>query len=235
MSRRCAIFDLDRTVTCRGTWARFLLHANRDRPGVVLPAALRLLWRAVLWKLRLATRDDMKEAGLATLTWATRRRLEALGDSFAAREVATGLRPGALRQIEAHRNDGDTLILLTAAPEITALPIARRLGFDHVICTPIEWSQKGHPTGKVALPNCYGAVKAARLDALARDLGGIDLVAAYSDHASDIGLLRAARRGIAVNPSRALRRIAGAEGLEIVDWGRPLPVPTANTTPEIAT
>ncbi|MDT8345423.1 MAG: HAD-IB family hydrolase, partial [Thermohalobaculum sp.] len=214
MSRRCAIFDLDRTVTCRGTWARFLLHANRDRPGV-LPAALRLLWRAMLWKLRLATRDDMKEAGLATLTWATRRRLEALGESFAAREVATGLRPGALRQIEAHRRDGDTLILLTAAPEITALPIARRLGFDHVICTPIEWSEAGHPTGKVALPNCYGAVKAARLDALARDLGGIDLVAAYSDHVSDIGLLRTARCGVAVNPSRALRRIAEAEGFEI--------------------
>ncbi len=89
-------------------------------------------------------------------------------------------------------------------------------------------------TGRIALPNCYGAVKAARLDSLAEELGGIDIVTAYSDHISDLDILRRAARGVAVNPSPALRRAALAEGLEIADWGRATRLSTSSRIPETA-
>ncbi|PKP85008.1 MAG: HAD-IB family hydrolase [Alphaproteobacteria bacterium HGW-Alphaproteobacteria-2] len=233
MVRRCAIFDLDRTLTCRPTWLRFLLFANRGRPGFAPDLAM-LGWMALRWQLGRASRDDVKEAGLACLRWADRSELSRLGEAFARRECASGLRPGALRGLEQHRAEGDALVLMTAAPEITALPLARALRFDHVICTPVCWTQEGRLTGRIALPNCYGAVKAARLDTLAEELGGIEIAAAYSDHISDLGLLRRAARGVAVNPSPALRRAALTEGLEIVDWGRPAPVPASPRIPETA-
>lgn len=233
MPRRCAIFDLDRTVTYRPTWLRFLLFANRGRPGFAAELAA-LGWKALLWQAGRASRDDVKEAGLACLRWADRAELTRLGEAFARRECATGLRPGALRGIEQHRAAGDALVLMTAAPEITALPLARGLRFDHVICTPVCWTPEGRLTGRIALPNCYGPVKAARLDSLAGELDGIEIVAAYSDHISDLGLLRRAGRGVAVNPSPALRRAALAEGFEIADWGRAVPQQTPSPIPETA-
>lgn len=233
MPRRCAIFDLDRTLTHRPTWLRFLLFANRGRPGFTADLAA-LGWMALRWQLGRASRDDVKEVGLACLRWADRDELVRLGEAFAQHESATGLRPGALRSIEHHRGQGDALVLMTAAPEITALPLARRMRFDHVICTPVCWTPEGRLTGRIALPNCYGAVKAARLDRLAGEVGGIEIVAAYSDHISDLGLLRRADRGVAVNPSPALRRVALAEGIEIADWGRPAPVPASPRIPETA-
>lgn len=233
MSRRCAIFDLDRTVTVRGTWLRFLLHANRHRPGF-LPELALLGLHALAWKLGLASRDAVKETGLRSLSWASRTRLAAIGTEFASRERAIGVRPGALAQIARHRQAGDCLVLITAAPEITAEPFARVLGFDHVICTPVVWSADDRPTGSIALPNCYGAAKAARLGALAERLGGIELVAAYSDHVSDLGLLLAAARGVAVNPSPALRRALVGTDVEIADWGRPYPLSAPETEPEVA-
>lgn len=233
MARRCAIFDLDRTITVRGTWLRFLLFANRQRPGFVPELAL-LGLHALAWKLGLSSRDAVKQTGLRSLRWANRTRLTALAEAFAARELAFGVRPGALAQIERHRRAGDYLVLITAAPEITAQPLASALGFDHAICTPVLWSDDDRPTGRIALPNCYGAVKASRLDGLAARLGGIEIVAAYSDHRSDLGLLQAARRGVAVNPSLALRRALTGSRIEIVDWGRPRPVHAAGTEAELA-
>jgi len=233
MVRRCAVFDLDRTITVKGTWLRFLLFANRERPGFAADLAL-LGLHAFAWQIGLSSRDAVKETGLGTLRWAGRGRLAALADAFAARELALGVRPGALARIAHHRAAGDYLVLITAAPEITAHAFADALGFDHALCTPVDWSGDDRPTGRIALPNCYGAVKAARLDGLTARLGEIELVAAYSDHVSDLGLLCAARHGVAVNPSLALRRAIAGSAIEIVDWGRPRSVAARNPEAEPA-
>jgi len=70
-------------------------------------------------------------------------------------------------------------------------------------------------TGQVDGTFCYGAGKLTRL----RDeLGDVDLsdAYAYADSQSDLPVLRACGRPVAVNPDRTLLRTARAEGWPVL-------------------
>lgn len=213
-----AIFDLDRTITRAPTWTDFLIRVNAARPlfwlrfpGVVA--------RMVGYKLGLSTRDAIKGAGIRCFTGLSPAALTGAGRAFVARRKARGgLRPGAVAAIARHRAQGDRLILISAAVDVVAEPLADELGFDDVLCTRIGWSGgRPHLAGR----NCYGAEKLRLLEAL----GPLPRpVYAYSDHISDLDLLTRADNGIAVNPSARLRRAAPAHGLTIVDFDRADPV-----------
>lgn len=213
-----AIFDLDRTITRAPTWTDFLIRVNAARPGFWLrfPG---IVARMVGYKLGLSTRDAIKAAGIRAFTGLSPAALSRAGRAFIDRRVARGgLRPGALAAIDRHRARGDRLILISAAVDVVAEPLAARLGFDDVLCTRIGWTGgQPHLSGR----NCYGAEKLRLLDALgplARP------VHAYSDHISDLDLLTRADHGVAVNPSARLRRAAPGHGLTIVDFDRADPV-----------
>ena len=218
-----AIFDLDRTITRTPTWTAFLIRTNAARPAFWLRFA-GIVARMVGYKLGLSTRDAIKSAGIRSFAGLTPADLTGAGHDFIARRIARGdLRPGAVAAIADHRARGDRLILITAAVDVVAEPLAGELGFDDVLCTRIGWTD-GRPylSGR----NCYGAEKLrllAALGPLAKP------VYAYSDHISDLDLLTRADHGVAVNPSARLRRAAPSHGLEIVDFDAPEP---ASSPPE---
>lgn len=215
-----AIFDLDRTLTKRGTWGRFLSFANSGHPSFLLRAPA-LAAQAVSYKFGFATRTSVKEKSIALyLSKHSRPHLEEAAEDFAEREIREGLRPKALSVIEKHRANGDVLTIATAAADLVALPIARRLGIDRVICTRLRWKENGSLDSRLDGPNCYGADKLARL----RENWGAEHsyspVTAYSDHITDLELLLWADKGVAVNPSKALLHAAKRHGLEIQNWDR---------------
>lgn len=215
-----AIFDLDRTITRAPTWTDFLIRTNATRPMFWLrfPG---IVARMVGYTLGLSTRDAIKSAGIRSFAGLSPAALAKAGRDFIAHRIARGdLRPGAVAAIARHRVRGDRLILITAAVDVVAEPLAGELGFDDVICTRIGWSGgRPHLSGR----NCYGAEKLRLLEAL----GPLaPPVYAYSDHISDLDLLTRADHGVAVNPSAALRRAAPAHGLEIRDFDRPDPAPS---------
>lgn len=215
-----AIFDLDRTITRAPTWTAFLIRTNAARPLFWLrfPG---IVARMIGYKLGLSTRDAIKSAGIRCFAGLSPAALSGAGRAFVARRIARGdLRPGAVAAIARHRAQGDRLILISAAVDVVAEPLAADLGFDDVLCTRIGWSDgRPHLAGR----NCYGAEKLRQLDAL----GPLPRpVYAYSDHISDLDLLTRADHGVAVNPSAALRRAALAHGLEIRDFDRSEPAPS---------
>jgi phosphatidylglycerophosphatase C len=134
------------------------------------------------------------------------------------------LRPRARSVIEKHRGKGDVLVIATAAADLVALPIARRLGIDRVICTRLRWKENERLESRLDGPNCYGAEKLERLRESLRATWSTEdsykPVTAYSDHISDLGLLLWAQKGVAVNPSKPLLQAAKRHGLEIADWDR---------------
>ncbi len=214
-----AIFDLDRTITRAPTWTWFLLHVNGRNP-LFWGQFLLIVLRMIGYKLHLVPRTSIKAAGVRTLRARTRAELQQKADDFVARILASGLRPGAKPAINTHKARGDLLILVTAAVDVVAEPLARALGFDQVICTRLAWPAGA--TGPVLDgPNCYGAEKLRRIDALRARHPFSPPIYAYSDHISDLELLSQADHGIAVNPSTALRRAAQARGLEIVNFDCP--------------
>jgi HAD superfamily hydrolase (TIGR01490 family) len=135
------------------------------------------------------------------------------------------LRPGALQRIDAHRQAGHRLVLATAGLDIYVEPLARRLGFARALCTRVAWTETGRLSGDLDGGNLRGEQKltAVRL-ALAVDgeerPTAAPFVIAYSDHHSDLPLLRWAGRGVAVNPTTRLASAAAAAGLAIENWDR---------------
>jgi HAD superfamily hydrolase (TIGR01490 family) len=209
-----AIFDLDKTITRAPTWTRFIFFVNRAR----IPFLLRLPWllgHGIAHKLGLASRDSVKAHSLLTLAWLDRDALEKAADTFIAREVAQGLHPGAVAAIKWHTQRGDRLVIATAAVDLLADRLAAALGFDQVIATRLDWAPHGTvPAPRMSGANCYGAEKLRRIG----EHTFLRPVFAYSDHVSDLAMLEQADHGIAVNPSRGLRRAAPERNVRVVDY-----------------
>ncbi|MBR9833806.1 MAG: HAD-IB family hydrolase [Alphaproteobacteria bacterium] len=215
-----AIFDLDLTLTRRGTWSRFVLRLNARRPlfWLQLPVMGVL---ALAYKLGIGSRRAVKEYGLSTLKWASRETLETAAEAFARDEVPDGLRTQVMQVLEALREDGTDLVLATASAELTAIPIARALGMTRVVATRLEWDANGHLTGRLLGENCYDTEKLKRLEVEDAREPFARPVSFYSDHVSDLPVMLWADQAIAVNPLAPMRRAALEHAISIVDWDAP--------------
>jgi HAD superfamily hydrolase (TIGR01490 family) len=219
-----AIYDMDRTVTRTGTYTSFLLHcAVRRAPWRLILLPLVLL-SMLAYVLRLIDRGRLKEINHHLLLGRQihARDLKPLVDSFADREVASNIRPGARSAIARDKMEGRRVILATASYRLYAEPIAERLGFDEVIGTRsiIGLDERVH--AKIAGENCYGPAKLRMIADWVEKSGlkGVHgHVRFYSDHVSDQPAFEWADEPVAVNPHGKLRRLAEQRGWQIEDWG----------------
>ena len=223
MKAQLAIYDMDRTITRRATYTPFLIHAClRLAPWRLLlaPAALIL---AAAYALRLIDRGRLKEMNYRLLVGRgiSAERLEPVVESFAERQVATNVMPGARRAIAEDRAAGRRLVMATASYRLYAAAIARRLGFDDVVATETGLDGEGRVVARIDGANCYGAAKLDMIEAwLQRE--GLEREAVhirfYSDQHSDHHVHRWADEAVAANANRRLTRLAEAEGWEVLDW-----------------
>jgi HAD superfamily hydrolase (TIGR01490 family) len=219
-----AVYDMDRTVTRIGTYTPFLLHcAWRRAPWrlVFLPlVALSML----AYVARLIDRGTLKEINHRLLLGHKihPRDLKPLVDSFADKQVASNIRPGALKAIARDKAQGRRLVLATASYRLYADAIAERLGFDDVIGTGSVIGLDERIHAKILGENAYGAAK-MRMIAEWVEASGLKgahgHVRFYSDHVSDRPAFEWADESVAVNPHGKLRRLAEERGWAIEDWG----------------
>jgi HAD superfamily hydrolase (TIGR01490 family) len=143
----------------------------------------------------------------------------------------------ALELMEIHRAAGHRVYLVSASPEEIVLPLADMLGVDGAICSRGEVDAEGRYTGQMAF-YAYGPEKATAMRELA-DRTGIDLTAssAYSDSATDLPMLEAVGRPVAVNADRALAKVARERGWETLQFTKPIRLRdrVGRTTPMVTT
>ena len=150
-------------------------------------------------------------------------RLEPVIQSFADRQVATNIMPGARASIAADRAAGRRLVMATASYRLYAAAIAQRLGFKDVIATETRLEADGRIIARIEGSNCYGDSKLAMIQAwleregLAREAVHIRF---YSDHVSHAVVHRWSDEPVAANAHDRLLRVARAEGWEVLDWRR---------------
>jgi HAD superfamily hydrolase (TIGR01490 family) len=218
-----AVYDMDRTVTKRATYTPFLLHCAAKRA----PWRLLLLPVVVLsmlaYVLRLIDRARLKEINHRLLLGGKihPRDLQPLVESFADKQVATNIRPGARRAIARDKAEGRRLVLATASYRLYSDAIARRLGFDDVIGTGSVTGLDAHVHAKIAGENCYGPAKLRMIADWVESSGlkgAHGHVRFYSDHVSDQPAFEWADEPVAVNPHGRLRRLAEQRGWQIEDW-----------------
>ena len=224
MRQGLAIYDMDRTLTRRATYTPFLLHcASRRAPWRLLLLPLVAL-SMLAYVLRLIDRARLKEINHAQLLGRRvhPRELQPLVDSFADRQLATNIRPGARKAIARDKAEGRRLVLATASYRLYADAIAERLGFDDVIATGSVIGLDERVHARIAGRNCYGEEKMRMIAQWIEKsglLGKHGHVRFYSDHASDEPAFNWSDEPVAVNPHDRLARMAEQRGWAVEDWG----------------
>ncbi len=124
----------------------------------------------------------------------------------------------ARRLIAAHGRAGqDVVIVSTSGMEMVG-PIGDMLGASEVIATRMKVAD-GCYTGEMEFW-AYGEAKACRVRELAASRGyRLPDCYAYSDSVTDLPMLEAVGHPRAVNPDRALRRIARERQWPVLAWG----------------
>ena len=181
-----AAFDFDGTITTRDTLLPFLIECF----GLsVAPAALLSFLRS-LKVTREKFRDRFKRNILRILFEG-----KPVAEIYSKTEIhleriQSWIRPGAIFQIQKHKASGHRLVLVSASLDIYLSHVARRLGFDDLLCTKMEVSGQTF-TGRLVGCNCRGPEKVRQLTEL---LGSFDnhRIIAYGDSAGDREMICAA-------------------------------------------
>ena len=220
---KIAIYDMDRTVTIRGTYTPFLMHVARRMAPLRLLLAPLVPFAMLAYVLRLISRRRLKEINQHLMMGGKVRRAELAPyiESYADHVMAHNVRQGALDRIAQDRAEGYRLVLATASYRLYVEAIARRAGFDDVIATDHIGQDVEYVRAKIAGENCYDAAKLAMIrDWMAGE--GIERghahIRAYSDHVSDAPMLEYADEPYAANPHPPLARLAHERGWGRFDW-----------------
>jgi len=217
-----AIFDLDYTLTKRGTWGRFVLMNLRFRPHRWIPFVLSTAKAQWLYKQGKTSRVCVKQEMMRwSMVGSRKEDIIRMAEDFADKEIENGLRSGALQALEDHRAKGDTIVIASAAVCVIVDAISRRLNIPHWVSTEMKW-ENGRLASNFATENCYGPQKLERVKQFFIQNPELKqnntLITMYSDSYSDIEILRFCDKGVAVNADRKLTKASGEEGFDCVDW-----------------
>lgn len=178
-------FDFDGTLTVRDSFTAFL----RWRAGARGWAKGMLsLASAVATYARDRDRGRIKAASVrAFLKDVRRTTLDADAEAFAAEAWDGLMRPDALACWNDWGVRGAYRVIVTASPETTVAPFARRLGAEALLGTPLVFDDRDRVTGAFASPNCRSEEKVRRLRAVYGE--NMRLAAAYGDTSGDTEML----------------------------------------------
>jgi len=217
VGRAAAFFDLDRTLLRRSS--TLALAPAFRRHGVITRAQVA---KAAFWQLVFVLRGTSRERvraaseeGLMLLRGFSPDELQGL----VAEALEPVLRPlvygEPLGLVERHRECGEPTYIVSAALQEVVDALAADLGFDGALGTVCE-VEDGLYTGR-GIRSLHGENKASAVRELAAAEGfDLDASTAYSDSHTDLPFLEAVGNPVAVNPDRALRRIAAARGWPVL-------------------
>lgn len=222
-----AFFDVDKTVIAKASMMAFAPSFYRE--GLIgRRAVLRGLWMQLLYVRFGASPDQLasiRESILSiTAGWEQERVREIVADT-----LDTVIPPityaEALTLIEEHRQAGRRVYLVSASPADIVEPLARHLGVTGALASVAAVGADGRYTGHIER-YAYGAGKADLMRAVAqRDGVELSRSYAYTDSATDVPMLEAVGHPVAVNPDRALRRLAESRGWEVRYFRTPVVPP----------
>ena len=223
-SVNAAFFDLDKTVIAKASIVAFGRPLRRE--GLI---TRRTIVRAVTQQLiflqfgadeqRLAkVRDSM----LALTKGWDREQVASIVRETLIDTIEPLIYAEALEVMESHRQAGDRIYTVSAAPEEIVTPLAELLGVDGSLASRANLDEHNRYTGTMEF-YCYGPNKAIAINELA-ERTGIDLArsSAYSDSATDIPMLEIVGHPYAVNPDKQLALEAGERGWEILEFTKPV-------------
>jgi HAD superfamily hydrolase (TIGR01490 family) len=211
-----AIFDLDNTLIAGDSdylWGEFLVaHGLVD--GALYTRTNDRFYQD--YREGTLDIDAFLRFALTPLREHPRALLEGLRERFVEELIEPIMLPAARDLIAAHRESGDTLMIISATNTFVTAPIAARFGIVHLIATEPELVG-GCYTGAVAGVPAFREGKVRRLeDWLAEHGETLDGSRFYSDSHNDLPLLSLVDQPVAVDPDPILREYAEGRGWPIL-------------------
>ena len=211
-----AIFDLDNTLLGGDSdylWGRYLAENHIVDPEVYHDTNLAFYHDYQAGQLDI---NAFLEFVFTPLKQHSITDLLAWREDYLQQKIAPIMLPKAKALIEQHRQQGDTLLIITATNSFLTEPIAEQLGIEHLIATDPEMVD-GRFTGKVAGTPSFQHGKVSRLQSWLNEhrqtLAGSIF---YSDSHNDLPLLEKVDTPVAVDPDDKLRQVAQARGWKIL-------------------
>ncbi|WP_173048133.1 HAD family phosphatase [Nitrospira sp. KM1] len=215
MTSVAALFDVDNTLL-PGQASEIRFFRYLWRKGFVGWLELK---RSVAWVVgkRTFSIHPLRERKLY-LAGKHRFEIEAHARDFFRNEMVGRVSSKARDRLDAHRQAGHHLILVTAAPDFLIIPLAELLNVPTLFAARLE-RLDGVYTGRVLPPLPYGRGKQELIVAHAREKD-IDLKNsfAYGDSPGDVELLESVGYPVVVNPIRGMRQIASRRSWPVVGW-----------------
>jgi HAD superfamily hydrolase (TIGR01490 family) len=221
--RSAAFFDLDKTIIARSSTLAF------SRPfyagGLInRRTVLRSAYAQFVYLLGGADHDmmeKMREYLSAMCTgWDVQTVREIVADTL-HHIVEPMIYDEAVELIEQHHAAGRDVVIVSSSGAEVVEPIGAMLGADKVIATRMVVAD-GKYTGEISV-YAYGPHKATAIAELAA-AEGYDLKASYgySDSITDEPMLAAVGHPFAVNPDKALRKLAISREWPVLDFSKPV-------------
>jgi HAD superfamily hydrolase (TIGR01490 family) len=216
-------FDVDgtlvRTNLVHPTLYYLFNQANPQRTLARLADAALRAPRLVLAELR--DRRTFNEELYALYKGTSQDRLLTLADDAYERVLRPAIIKGARELVHTCRDKGHDVVIVSGALDFLMARLCRELGATHVIANRLEFLD-GVATGRMLPPVVAGPTKALLLRDHAKENGhDLDECYAYSDSYSDVPMLSVVGHPAAVNPDRALERLARAYQWPVVHLDRP--------------
>ncbi|MBF0444083.1 MAG: HAD family hydrolase [Magnetococcales bacterium] len=153
---------------------------------------------------------------LGVLAQYDKKVLDELRIKFLSQNIEPIIAKKSRQLLKKHRDNGDTLIIITATNRFVTTPIAQVLEVEHLIATNVE-IKNGQYTGKASGTPCFQEGKVTLLNKWLKqnqqDLAGSWF---YSDSHNDLPLLNVVDNPVAVDPDDKLEKYAQQKSWPII-------------------
>jgi HAD superfamily hydrolase (TIGR01490 family) len=213
-----AFFDFDKTLIEKES-PKLGIRYLWERRLISLPYILKVMAANVFYQRHLMSDEAMARVLISFYRNKPFAPFDAGSQEYYEQVIKPHLAPNITARVMDHKKKGHTLILVSAGLRYLLKPVAKDLGFHHLICTDLEVGPNGILTGRTIGPICSEDRKRELANKLADDLD-MDLSAsfAYGNHQSDIPLLELVGHANAVEPTSELRKAALEKGWPILTF-----------------
>jgi HAD superfamily hydrolase (TIGR01490 family) len=202
---KLAIFDLDNTLLKESAYLS-MVNFFYKKKLVSKFFYLKAIFWLVFFKLRVI-RNPKKIMERAFSFLKNKKESafrDVLGDFFEEKYMFEQ----ALNILKGHKKNGKKILLVSNSFEQILEIVANLLEIDYFIGTKLE-IKNGRFTGKIEGDTMYGENKVLAINKFLEEKGmSLEGSWGYSDHHSDIPLLKMVENPVAVNPDRKLLKVA---------------------------
>lgn len=199
-----ALFDLDNTLLAGDSdylWGEFLTEQ-----GIVDAELYARENQRFYDEYKKGTLDiyEFQEFSQQPLVQNSIEKMQNLREQFLKVKIKPIMSPASFELIKKHRDQGDTLVVITATNSFITRPITTSFGIEHLIATEPE-VVNGQYTGKIAGTPCFQEGKVKRLDQWMKEhKQNLKDSWFYSDSHNDLPLLLEAENPVAVDADEKL-------------------------------